>query len=156
MASYLDIADHIWPVLRRAMGLHTHIYRASGGRIGQHVPGAPPMLLLDHVGAKSGTHRTSPLAYLADGDDIVIVASKGGNPKHPAWFHNLKAHPDTTVQVGREHRKVHARVASDPEREELWPRVVELYGGYAGYQKRTDRKIPLVILEPRRRAAAAG
>ena len=70
------------------------------------------MLLLDHVGARSGTKRTSPLLYLADGDDLVIVASKGGYPKNPAWFHNLVAHPDTTVQVGRERRAVHARIAT--------------------------------------------
>jgi deazaflavin-dependent oxidoreductase (nitroreductase family) len=149
MASYLDVADRIWPVLRRAMGGHTTVYRLSGGLIGHHVPGAPPMLLLDHVGAKSGKERTSPLAYMRDGDDLVIVASKGGNPRNPAWYHNLRANPDTTVQVGREKRPVHAHVASAEERKRLWPKVVDLYGGYADYQKRTDREIPLVILEPR-------
>ena len=82
-------------------------------------------------------------------DDLVLVASKGGYPKNPAWFHNLKAHPDTVVQVGREKRPVHARVATPEERERLWPRVVDNYSGYAEYQKRTDRQIPLVILEPR-------
>ena len=79
----------------------------------------------------------------------VIVASKGGHPKHPAWYHNLSAHPDTTVQVGCEHRAVHARVASPDERARLWPKAVATYGGYRGYQERTDREIPLVILEPR-------
>jgi deazaflavin-dependent oxidoreductase (nitroreductase family) len=149
MPSYLDVADRSWPLLRRLMGLHTAIYRASGGRIGHNVPGAPPMLLLDHVGARSGTRRTSPLAYARDGEDIVIVASKGGNPKNPAWFHNLRANPDTTVQVGTERIDVHARVAEGSDRERLWPKVVEVYGGYEDYQKRTDRKIPLVVLEPR-------
>jgi F420H(2)-dependent quinone reductase len=145
-----DLADRSWPVLRRVMAGHTLVYRASGGLIGHRIPGAPPTLLLTHVGAKSGQKRISPLTYTrGDGDDLVLVASKGGYPKNPAWFHNLKAHPDTTVQVGREHRPVHARVATPEERERLWPRVVENYGGYAEYQKRTERKIPLVILERR-------
>jgi deazaflavin-dependent oxidoreductase (nitroreductase family) len=107
------------------------------------------MLLLDHVGAKSGTVRTAPLAYLKDGDDYVIVASKGGHPRNPAWFHNLVAHPDTTVQVGSKRHAVNARVADPGERERLWPQIVDLYPGYRGYQERTDREIPLVILEPR-------
>jgi deazaflavin-dependent oxidoreductase (nitroreductase family) len=107
------------------------------------------MLLLDHVGAKSGVKRTSPLVYVDDGDDIVLVASKGGNPKNPAWFHNLKANPETTIQVGSEQRKVRARVANDEERKRLWPKAVKTYSGYDGYRKRTERKIPLVVLEPR-------
>ena len=131
------------------MGLHGTVYRLSGGHIGRTIPGAPPMLLLDHVGAKSGKKRSSPLAYLEDGDDVVIVASKGGHPRNPAWFHNLKAHPDTTVQIGTERRPVRARAAGRRERKRLWPRIVSLYGGYEGYQERTDRQIPLVILEPR-------
>jgi F420H(2)-dependent quinone reductase len=139
----------MWPALNQAMRGHVLAYRATGGLVGHHVPGAPPMLLLDHVGAKSGRRRTCALAYLADGDDLVIVASKGGNPRNPAWFHNLRANPDTTVQVGSERRTVHARTATPHERERLWPKVVELYGGYRQYQKRTDRQIPLVILEPR-------
>ena len=150
MSKALDLADRSWPLLRRIMGGHTLLYRASGGRLGHRVPGAPPTLLLEHVGAKSGEKRISPLTYtLGDGDDLVLVASKGGYPKNPAWFHNLKAHPDTVVQVGRERRPVHARVASPEERERLWQRVIENYGGYAEYQKRTERQIPLVILERR-------
>jgi deazaflavin-dependent oxidoreductase (nitroreductase family) len=145
-----ELGDRAWPVLRKVMAGHTFVYRASGGLIGHRIPGAPPTLLLTHVGAKSGQKRISPLTYTkGDGDDLVLVASKGGHPKNPAWYHNLKAHPDTEVQVGREHRPVHARVATVEERERLWPRVVENYGGYADYQKRTDRVIPLVILERR-------
>lgn len=136
-------------LLRRLTGLHTVAYRATRGLVGHRVPGGAPMLLLDHVGAKSGAKRTSPLVYVKDGDDIVLVASKGGNPKNPAWFHNLKANPETTVQVGSEKRRVRARVATDAERERLWPKAVQTYSGYAGYQKRTDRKIPLVVLERR-------
>ena len=108
------------------------------------------MLLLDHVGAKSGTKRTSPLLYVKDGTDVVVVASKGGYPKHPAWYHNLMANPDTTAQIGTERRPVHARVANPEERARLWPVVVKSYGGYADYQERSKgREIPLVILEPR-------
>ncbi|MGH2922682.1 MAG: nitroreductase family deazaflavin-dependent oxidoreductase [Solirubrobacterales bacterium] len=145
----LDLADRSWPLLRRLIGAHTAIYRASGGRLGRTIPGAPPMLLLDHVGARSGRVRTSPLAYLADGEDLVLVASKGGHPRNPAWFHNLGANPDATAQVGRERRPVRARVATPEERARLWPRVVELYGGYRDYQERTEREIPLEILERR-------
>ncbi len=108
------------------------------------------MLLLDHVGAKSGTKRTSPLLYVRDGENLVVVASKGGFPKHPAWYHNLKANPDTTVQVGRHHRKVHARVAKPEERDRLWKLAVKAYRGYEDYAARSKgREIPLVILEPR-------
>lgn len=142
-------ADRSWPVLRRVTAGHTAVYRLTRGVIGHKVPGGPPMLLLDHEGAKSGTRRTSPLVYVQDGDDIVLVASKGGNPKNPAWFHNLKANPDATIQVGSEKRPVRARVATDEERKRLWPKAVETYSGYDGYQKRTDRKIPLVVLERR-------
>lgn len=147
--SYLDIADRAWPVTRRLMGVHAFAYRATRGTIGHKVPGLPPMLLLEHVGAKSGARRTSPLLYIRDGDDLVIVASKGGFPKHPAWFHNLKANPDTEVQVGSERRRVRARVADPDERERLWPKAVAAYGAYRDYQRRTDREIPLVILERR-------
>jgi deazaflavin-dependent oxidoreductase (nitroreductase family) len=105
------------------------------------------MLLLDHVGAKSGKRRTTPLAYIDDGEAIVIVASKGGAPRHPAWFHNVRAHPETTVQVGSRRLAVRARVATAEERSRLWPRVVAAYDGYANYQQRTEREIPLVILE---------
>ena len=146
---YLDLADRSWPVLRRLMGLHATVYRATNGLVGHRIPGLPTMLLLDHTGARSGIERTTALLYVVDGEDLVIVASKGGYPKHPAWFHNLKAHPDTMVQVGSERRPVHARVADASERARLWPRVVDAYGGYADYQARTGREIPLVILEPR-------
>src|SRR3954467_13800956 len=149
MSRVLDLADHVWPLTRRLMGGHTFVYRATGGVIGHRFLGAPPTLLLDHVGAKSGTKRTSPLTYFRDGDAYVIVASKGGYPKNPAWFYNLKANPDTTVQIGSEKRPVRARVATPAEHDRLWPKAVATYSGYADYQKRTERKIPLVILEPR-------
>jgi F420H(2)-dependent quinone reductase len=148
---YLDLADRNWPLLNRFFGAHAALYRGTGGRLGRRLPGLPPFLLLEHIGAKSGTRRIAPLVYFEDGDDLVIVASKGGFPRHPAWFHNLCANPETEVRVGTERRPVRARVATDAERERLWPGAVETWGGYADYQARADRKIPLVILEPRPR-----
>jgi deazaflavin-dependent oxidoreductase (nitroreductase family) len=145
----MRIVDRAWPLLRRLMGGHTAVYRATGGRIGHKFPGSPPMLLLDHVGAKSGQKRTTPLVYVKDRENLVLVASKGGNPKNPAWFHNLRANPETTVQVGSQRRPVRAHVADEQERARLRPKAVETYSGYRDYQDRTDREIPLVVLEPR-------
>jgi F420H(2)-dependent quinone reductase len=146
---YLNWVENNWGLLGRVTQGHTALYRLTGGRIGHRVPGAPPMLLLDHVGAKSGAKRTSPLVYVRDGEDLVLVASKGGYPKSPGWFYNLKANPDTEVQVGSEHQRVHARVADAEERKRLWPKALKVYGGYEDYQRRTEREIPLMILEPR-------
>jgi deazaflavin-dependent oxidoreductase (nitroreductase family) len=146
---YLDLADRNWPLLRRLMGGHTAVYRATHGAIGHRFPGSPPMLLLDHVGAKSAIKRTSPLAYGRAGESLVVVASKGGYSKNPAWFHNLMANPDTSVQVGSRRLPVHARMADPHERERLWPLMVSVYGGYEDYRRRTEREIPLVVLDPR-------
>ena len=145
----MSLADRSWPVLRRLMGAHTLIYRLTNGMIGHRFPGAPPVLLLDHVGAKTGVKRTTPLVYVEDHPNVVLVASKGGHPNHPAWYHNLRANPDTTVQIGTEHRAVRAQVATSEERERLWPKALATYSGYRGYQQRTEREIPLVMLEPR-------
>jgi deazaflavin-dependent oxidoreductase (nitroreductase family) len=146
---YMKVADHGWPILKRLMGVHAIVYRLTNGYVGHWVPGVPPMLLLDHVGARSGIERTTPLAYVEDGRNVVLIASKGGHPRNPAWFQNLLANPETTVQVGSERRAVRARVATPKERTRLWSKAVKAYGGYQGYQERTGREIPLVILEPR-------
>jgi F420H(2)-dependent quinone reductase len=146
---YLDLADRMWPVLGPLMRGHAAIYRATGGRIGGSIPGVPPLLLLDHVGARSGQRRTTPLVYMPDSDRMVVVASKGGYPKDPAWLHNLRAHPDTTVQTGRRTCAVHAREATADERRELWPKAVKFNPLWGRYQERTERQIPLVLLEPR-------
>jgi F420H(2)-dependent quinone reductase len=146
---YLNLADRTWPLLRRLMGGHTTVYRLSNGLIGHRFPGAPPVLLLDHVGARSGVKRTTPLVYGRDGSDLVLGASKGGYPKNPAWLHNLRANPDTTVQVGSRISNVRARIAQGAERERLWKLMVGVYPGYDGYRRRTDREIPVVVLEPR-------
>ena len=145
----MNATDRLWPVLNRLMKGHTVAYRATGGLIGHRFPGAPPMLLLDHVGARSARKRTTPLVYVRDGENVVVVASKGGHPKHPAWFHNLRANADATIQIGAERLPVHAREATPAERERLWPEAVRIYGPYRSYQERTEREIPLVILEPR-------
>jgi deazaflavin-dependent oxidoreductase (nitroreductase family) len=131
------------------MRLHPKIYRATGGRIGAWVPGLPPLLVLDHIGAKSGAKRTSVVGYVEDGDDVVVIASQGGSPTNPAWFHNLKANPDARIQIGAETRDVRARVASPTERDRLWPKATAAYPGFQRYQDHTDREIPVVVLEPR-------
>jgi deazaflavin-dependent oxidoreductase (nitroreductase family) len=146
---YLSWVDRNWPLLTRLMGGHAKIYRATNGLIGYRVPGAPATLLLDHVGAKSGKRRTTPLVFARDGQNVILIASKGGYPKNPAWFHNLVANPDTTIQIGSKRMDVHARVALPEERERLWKRAVDVYGGYEDYRRRTEREIPLVVLEPR-------
>jgi deazaflavin-dependent oxidoreductase (nitroreductase family) len=152
---YLSWTDRNWPLLTRLMSGHAKIYRATNGLIGHRVPGAPEMLLLDHVGAKSGKRRTTPLVFARDppsgagGSNVILIASKGGYPKNPAWFHNLMANPDTTIQIGSKRMDVRARVAKPEERERLWKLAVDVYGGYEEYRRRTEREIPLVVLEPR-------
>lgn len=134
-------------MMRFVSSLHVMIHRASGGRIGGTLVGAP-VLLLTTIGRKTGKQRTTPLIYLRDGNNIVIVASKGGSPKDPVWWLNLKAAPTTTVQVGRAAIPVRAHQADAEERARLWPLLTKLYGGYADYQRRTEREIPVVVLEP--------
>jgi deazaflavin-dependent oxidoreductase (nitroreductase family) len=137
---------------RRSARIHAALYRRTGGKLGGHLPGMPSarILLLDHSGARSGVRRTSPLMYHEDGDSVAVVASKGGQPTHPAWFHNVKANPDTTIRLGSVVRNVRARVATDEERSRLWPEFLAFYPGYDFLQDLAkDRKIPIVILDPR-------
>jgi deazaflavin-dependent oxidoreductase (nitroreductase family) len=136
----------------RSTRIHVALYRRSGGRIGGHLPGWPGVriLLLDHMGAKSGRRRTSPLMYKALGESVVVAASKAGQPAHPAWFHNLRANPETTVQIGPERRPVRARFAAGEERERLWSQMVGLFPGYEFYRELAgSREIPVVVLDPR-------
>ena len=107
-----------------------------------------PVLLLDHVGRKSSTRHTTPLLYMADGEDLVIVGSRGGSDATPAWWLNLQASPATTVQVGRERRRVVARQATTEERKRLWPDLIAMYPDYAVYQHRTERELPVIVLSP--------
>jgi len=137
-----------WRVFHLATRLHVAMFRASRGRLGGHL-GRAPILLLSHVGRKSGRPRMSPLIYLDDGPRVVVVASKGGTDTHPAWYHNLMAMETAQVQLPRRPRhRVRPRVARGREREELWPRLVNLYKGYDDYASFTDRQIPVVVLEP--------
>lgn len=105
-------------------------------------------MLLTTVGRKSGKSRTIPLLYLAEDSHWAIVASNGGDDRHPAWWLNLKANPAATIQVRRTLKQVRAREASEREQSVLWPRFVKMHSGYQTYQQRTKRKIPVVILEP--------
>jgi deazaflavin-dependent oxidoreductase (nitroreductase family) len=129
--------------------LHRSLLSLSGGRLGGNLMNMP-VLELTTIGAKSGQKRTSILTTpLSDGDSIVVVASRGGDPQHPAWFHNLKANPDVEVAFkGGKPKPMKARVATPEERERLWPQVVATYKGYADYQTRATREIPLVLLDP--------
>ena len=120
--------------------------RANGGNAPSM--GGATLLILHTIGAKSGQERLSPLLYRERGDDLVIFASYAGAPVNPAWFHNLVAHPDVTVEIGGATRSVRARVAEPDERNELWEWNKEDYETFADYESKTDRTIPVVILEP--------
>jgi deazaflavin-dependent oxidoreductase (nitroreductase family) len=133
-------------VVRILGRFHARIYRLTGGRFVGRV-GRAPILLLTTTGRRSGQPRTAPLLYLRAGEQLAIVASFGGHPTHPVWYLNLEANPEVHVQVGREHYAAMARTASADERKRLWPLFVEMYPGYAGYQEKTAREIPVVVLE---------
>lgn len=144
---------------RRSTRIHVALYRRTNGRIGAGVPGEPGarILLLDHIGAKTGIRRTSPLVYYADGDRLAIVASKAGQPNHPGWYHNLKANPDTTIRIGGDTHPVRARVATEEERITLWPEFVAIFPAYDFYRHHAaNRTIPIVILEPTEQTADRG
>jgi deazaflavin-dependent oxidoreductase (nitroreductase family) len=127
--------------------LHRGVYEVTGGRLGSRIAGMP-VLLLATTGRRTGRRRTVPLTYIDADGDLVLVASYGGSPTHPAWFLNLDANPDVDVQIGPTLLRMRARRVTPEERTRLWPRVVETYGGYARYQARTSREIPLVLLSP--------
>ena len=136
------------PVLMKAIGrIHRALYRLTAGALGGRLAGRP-MLLLTTTGRKTGKSRTTPLQYLEDGENMVIVASNGGNPRHPAWWFNLERNPEAEVQVGKVTRRVRAETASEGERSRLWPLLVETTPAYEGYQNGTERTIPVVILRP--------
>jgi len=136
-------------VMGKGLVLHQWLYEKTDGRIGRSI-GGRPMLLLRTVGRKTGESRTSALLYVPDGERYAVIASKGGDARHPGWFHNLTASPDVEIQIGRERIPVKARVAEGEERERLWAKANEVnQGQYDTYQSRTDRKIPVVVLERR-------
>lgn len=120
-------------------------FRNNAGKVGGYFEGAP-MVLVHHRGAKSGTERVSPLVYLPDGSDMVIAATKGGSPTNPDWYHNLKAHPRVTVEVGTDTIEAQAVEVTGPERDELWRRLVEMRPGFAAYEIKTTRVFPMFRL----------
>ena len=133
--------------------LHDKIYRGTKGRIGHHVPGGPASLILHTTGAKTGLARSNSLAYTRDGESYLVVASKGGAPQSPGWYHNLVANPAVEINVGPHRFPVTARAvkASDPDYARLWQVANEMphnTNRYNVYQSRTTRPIPLVVLTP--------
>jgi deazaflavin-dependent oxidoreductase (nitroreductase family) len=136
-----------WRVFRLATRLDAYLLRATGGR--RSFISRAPTLVLHDVGRRSGQQRVTPLIYLDRAPDLVVVASKGGTDRHPAWFHNLTAMTTARVDLpGGESRVVRPRVAGPEEKAELWPRLVELFPDYATYATYTERDIPVVVLEP--------
>ena len=123
-------------------------FRTNEGRVGGMFEGAP-LLLLHHIGAKTGIQRVNPLTYQPVGDSFAIFASKAGAPRHPEWLHNLRANPETSIEVGTATIDVTARLAEGDEREEIWNRQKQERPQFAEYEAKTDRKIPVIILERR-------
>ncbi|OBB60526.1 nitroreductase [Mycobacterium sp. 852013-51886_SCH5428379] len=142
-------------IFKYAGRTHVWVYRRTGGRIGgKWRIGAGfrkpvPTMLLEHRGRKSGKVFVTPLLYMRDGADVVIVASQGGRKEHPQWYRNLVANPDTFMEIGSERSAVRAVVAGPEERARLWPRLVEVYADFANYQSWTEREIPVIVLTPR-------
>ena len=135
-------------------GAHAGVYRATGGKLFGRM-GKSPILLLNTVGRKSGKKRTSPLLYVMDGEDFVIIASKGGASAHPAWYLNLMANPEATVEIEDREVRVRAEEADSEEKSRLWQKMVEMYPAYDAYQEKTEREIPLLVLRPVERGGAS-
>ncbi len=133
------------PVVRAITALHVLLYRLSGGRAQQ---ARYPTLLLTIRGRKTGKLYTIPLLYVVDGDRFVIAAAYAGSPRHPAWWLNLQHSKEAVVQVKRQKIRVRAELAGVQEREDFWRRLVAMYPSFAEYQQRTQREIPVVILQP--------
>ena len=134
-------------MLKLILKVMVFLYSVSGGRIGGKM-GKVPVLLLTTTGRKTGKQRTLPLVYIMDGSAYVITASAGGADKHPGWFFNIRSNPQATVQVKDKHITVTAEIAGPEKKSELWTRLVEVAPNFAGYQKRTGREIPMLILHP--------
>jgi deazaflavin-dependent oxidoreductase (nitroreductase family) len=137
------------PVMRAMSRANVWVYRLSGGRVGGRWLRGAPVCLLTSIGRRSGEPRTTPLLYLEDGERLLLVASQGGMPMHPVWYRNLEAQPECEIQIASAVRKMRARRASDAEKRSYWPRLTSMYRDFDDYQARTERDIPVVILEPR-------
>jgi deazaflavin-dependent oxidoreductase (nitroreductase family) len=138
------------PVLHFLRHAHAALYRATGGRVGHHVPRHPPMLLLAHVGAKSGKRRISGLTYMPHDGSFVVVGSFGGGARSPGWVYNLRAFPEAEVQVGSQKIQVQAREADEGERPRLWAEAARYHPAWGRFQQSAPRALPIVILTPRR------
>jgi F420H(2)-dependent quinone reductase len=137
-----------WRLIGKGItGTHAAIYRASGGRLAGRMFNSPVLLLIT-TGRKTSRERTTPLLYLEDGENLVVVASVGGAPRHPDWYWNLKANPEARVQMQERTLRVRAQEAEGEEKRQLWRRVVEMYPPYEDYQRRTEREIPVFVLRP--------
>jgi len=134
-------------MLKAIVSVMVFLYRITGGGIGGKMQ-TMSVLLLTTIGRKSGKSRSVPLTYIKDGSAYVITASYNGLPQNPAWFLNLKSHPEATIQVMKRQMQVKAETANPEKKRELWARLIEVAPGYANYQKRTTRDIPMVILRP--------
>ncbi len=122
-------------------------FRANGGKVGGNFAGRT-LLLLHTTGAKSGQEHINPVAYTKDGDQLVIIASKGGSPTNPDWYHNIVAYPKVTVEVGTEQFQAAATIPDEPESTRLYDKMVEVMPGFADYKLKTTRKIPVIVLTP--------
>ena len=148
-------APFVKTTMRYAGRAHAWVYRRSGGkigatwRVGAGAKKPVPTLLLEHRGRKSGKLFASPLVYITDGENVIIVASMGGRDENPQWYHNLIADPDVHIEIGRDRRPVHAELAGPEEKDRLWPKLVEAYADFDAYKAWTDRDIPVFILKPR-------
>jgi F420H(2)-dependent quinone reductase len=142
-----DLSGMARLALKLGSGAHAGVYRATGGKLLGRM-GKSPILVLNTLGRKSGRKRATPLLYALDGEDYVVVASKGGAPTHPAWYLNLKANPDATVEVGDREVRVRAEEVDSDEKARLWLKMVDMYPAYDDYQRKTEREIPLLVLHP--------
>ncbi|MGE2726990.1 nitroreductase family deazaflavin-dependent oxidoreductase [Mycolicibacterium pulveris] len=142
-------------VMKYAGKAHVWVYRRTGGRIGANwrvgagLKKPVPTLLLEHIGRKTGRRLVSPLVFIRDGDDVIVVASQGGRDTDPQWYRNLVANPDAHIEIGSDRRPVRAVTATPEQRARLWPKLVEAYADFDTYQAWADREIPVIILQPR-------
>ena len=127
---------------------HTAVYRASKGKVAGRM-GGHSVCLLTTTGRRSGQSRTVPLMSFPQAGELVVIASNGGSDRYPAWYHNIKEHPEVTVQIGEKVQKMTAREGTPQERAEIWPRVVAQAKNFGQYEKKTSRVIPVVVLTPR-------
>ena len=141
----------VTPLVEKGQSLfteaHALIFSSTGGRAGRVFRGSPVLLLVT-TGRRTGKRRTTPLMYLRDGEDFVVVASNGGAPKHPAWFLNLRTNPEVTVEVGGRKLRVRTQEAGPEEKVRLWPELVAMYPNFLEYQKKTERELPVIVLRP--------